>query len=158
MNQAALAWRAFRNMLRAAARDPLGAIIAIITAPFRLWQPVAGLLILILLMLLGLGFAGEVILSWLGFPLGSLPHSLFYFLLSLLVLWMVVRSITAPLIANFGDMDGDTHGSARFATDKEVAPLTRTGGGSGLVALPPGLEPGQHIGIEAGGIWCLIGR
>ena len=71
---------------------------------------------------------------------------------------MVVRSITAPLIANFGDMDGDTHGSARFATDKEVAPLTRTGGGSGLVALPPGLEPGQHIGIEAGGIWCLIGR
>ena len=54
MSQAALAWRAFRNMLRAAARDPLWAIIAVITAPFRLWQPVAGVLILIVLMLLGL--------------------------------------------------------------------------------------------------------
>lgn len=30
-----LAWAAFKNMLRAAARDPLWAIIAIVTSPLR---------------------------------------------------------------------------------------------------------------------------
>jgi type IV secretion system protein VirD4 len=118
MSQARLVWAAFRNMLRAAARDPLWAIIAIITAPFRLWQPVVGVLILILLMLLGLGFAGEVILSWLGFPLGSLPHSLFYFLLSLLVLWMVVRSITNPRLRISGTWTATP-------TDRPASPPTR---------------------------------
>jgi type IV secretion system protein VirD4 len=33
------------------------------------------------------------------------------------------------MILHFGDMDSDTHGSARFATDKEVAPLTRSQAG-----------------------------
>jgi type IV secretion system protein VirD4 len=33
------------------------------------------------------------------------------------------------MILHFGDMDADTHGSARFATDKEVAPLTRSQAG-----------------------------
>ena len=35
MMEFALAWTAFRNMLRAAAADPLWVIIAIIAGPFR---------------------------------------------------------------------------------------------------------------------------
>jgi type IV secretion system protein VirD4 len=35
MNQATLAWAAFKNMLRAAARDPVWAISSILMSPFR---------------------------------------------------------------------------------------------------------------------------
>ena len=35
MNQATLAWTAFKNMLRAAARDPVWAISSILMSPFR---------------------------------------------------------------------------------------------------------------------------
>jgi type IV secretion system protein VirD4 len=35
---------------------------------------------------------------------------------------LAFRFLTNPLIIHFGDMDGETHGSARFATDKETAP------------------------------------
>ncbi len=37
-------------------------------------------------------------------------------------------AMLAPVVVlHFGEMDADTHGSARFATAKEVAPLTRAG-------------------------------
>jgi type IV secretion system protein VirD4 len=36
--QAKLAWAAFKNMLRAAAPDPLWAFVALIALPFRIWQ------------------------------------------------------------------------------------------------------------------------
>jgi type IV secretion system protein VirD4 len=42
---------------------------------------------------------------------------------------LLFRLITNPLITHFGDAANDTHGSARFAIDKEVAPLTRPGSG-----------------------------
>ena len=35
MNQATLAWAAFKNMLRAAARDPVWALISVILSPLR---------------------------------------------------------------------------------------------------------------------------
>lgn len=35
MNQATLAWAAFKNMMRHAARDPVWAFVALIVAPFR---------------------------------------------------------------------------------------------------------------------------
>ena len=35
MNQATLAWAAFKNMLRQAKRDPVWAIINIVISPFR---------------------------------------------------------------------------------------------------------------------------
>ena len=122
MSQAALAWRAFRNMLRAAARDPLWAVISLITAPFGLWRPVLGALGIIALFLVVFGVGGEVLLGQLGYRHGSLPYAVLYVIVLLLVLWLVFRFITNPMILHFGDMDGDTHGSARFATVKEVAP------------------------------------
>lgn len=36
MNQATLAWAAFKNMMRQAARDPLWAFVALLAAPFRI--------------------------------------------------------------------------------------------------------------------------
>ena len=36
---------------------------------------------------------------------------------------------TQTLIGHFGEVDGDTHDSARFATIEEVAPLTRSEAG-----------------------------
>lgn len=126
MNQARLAWAAFRNMLRAAARDPLWAIIALVSAPFLLWRPVLGAAGIILLVLLVVGVGGEFALGQLGFQQGDLPFALFYILVLLLVLWLVFRFITNPMILHFGDMEGDTHGSARFATDKKPPPSART--------------------------------
>ncbi|CDN96453.1 MULTISPECIES: hypothetical protein [Alphaproteobacteria] len=35
MNQATLAWTAFKNMMRQAARDPVWAFVALIISPFR---------------------------------------------------------------------------------------------------------------------------
>ena len=71
MNQMTAAWRAFRNMLRAAARDPLWAIIALVSAPFLLWRPVLGAAGIILLVLLVVGVGGEFALGQLGFQQGS---------------------------------------------------------------------------------------
>lgn len=50
-------------------------------------------------------------------------------LVVLVFLILVFRVLTNPLIQYFGDMEGETHGSARFATDKETAALARTGSG-----------------------------
>lgn len=33
------AWAAFKNMLRAAIRNPLWAFLSLIAAPFRVWKP-----------------------------------------------------------------------------------------------------------------------
>ena len=46
-----------------------------------------------------------------------------------IALVLLFRAFTNPMILHFGDMDSDTHGSARFVIDKEVAPLTRSQAG-----------------------------
>mgnify|MGYP002652594332 CR=1 FL=1 len=56
---------------------------------------------------------------------------------------MVFRALTNPMIEHFGDMEGETHGSARFATDKETAALARAAGLA--VALVPGEEENFKI-------------
>ncbi|OBZ97300.1 hypothetical protein ADU59_01620 (plasmid) [Pararhizobium polonicum] len=39
MIRARLAWAAFKNMMRAAARDPIWAFVNLIGMPFRIWKP-----------------------------------------------------------------------------------------------------------------------
>ena len=65
-------------MLRAAARDPLWAIISLVSAPFLLWRPVLGAAGIILLVLLVVGVGGEFALGQLGFQQGGLPFAPFY--------------------------------------------------------------------------------
>ena len=60
MSQARLAWGAFKNMMRQAARDPLWAFVALLAAPFRIWKPLLGLLFLLVIVLFVVGFGGQV--------------------------------------------------------------------------------------------------
>ena len=52
-----IAWRAFRNMLLTAARDPVWAIVSIVVGPFRAGKYLFGMLIatVIVLLILALG-------------------------------------------------------------------------------------------------------
>ncbi|MFK0167039.1 type IV secretory system conjugative DNA transfer family protein [Rhizobium sp. NPDC090279] len=124
MNQATLAWAAFKNMMRAAARDPVWAVSCIILAPFRsaryLLQAAAFLFIVTLVLAIA---ANAVPPEW------WIARLLAGLLVIAVFAVLVFRIFTNPMIMHFGDMANDTHGSARFATDKEVAPLSQSGSG-----------------------------
>lgn len=125
MNRATLAWAPFKNMLRAAARDPLWAFIALIALPFRIWQTLLVVLFILIVALFVIGFGGRFFLEQWGFGPGSVPFIALDLVTLLVLAAITFRFITNPLIIHFGDMEGETHGSARFATKKEIAPLTR---------------------------------
>ena len=124
MSQARQAWAAFKNMLRHAAHDPLWAVVAILLSPIRLalaaFKP-AIFLVVLTLILLGL----------LAFVADENPYIIAIGTIAIIaiVLTLVFRFATIPLIEHFGDGEGDTHGSARFASDKETAALTRSESG-----------------------------
>ncbi|MXN49412.1 TraM recognition domain-containing protein [Shinella kummerowiae] len=126
MNRSRLAWAAFKNMLRAAARDPLWAFVALIGLPFRIWKPLLGLLFILIIAVFLIGMGGRFALQQIGFGPGTIPFIALDLGTLLVLAWITFRFITNPLIVHFGDMADDTHGSARFATNKEVAPLTRS--------------------------------
>jgi type IV secretion system protein VirD4 len=88
-----------------------------------------GLLFLLVIVLFVLGFGGRFALEQIGFRVGSVPVLLLDLVTLLVLLALAFRFLTNPLIIHFGDMDGETHGSARFATDKETAALTRADSG-----------------------------
>ena len=120
MNQATLAWAAFKNMLRAAARDPVWALTCILMSPFRAGRYLLQVGFFILLVTLMLAAAANGIPQewWIARTIAGL-------LVVLVFLILVFRVLTNPLIQYFGDMEGETHGSARFATAKETAALAR---------------------------------
>lgn len=126
MSRATLAWAALKNMLRAATRDPLWAFVSVLTAPFRIWKPLLGVLFLLVVALFIVGFGGRFALQQMGFGVGSIPFLALDLVTLQVLVWIVYRVITNPLIVHFGDMADDTHGSARFATNKEITPLTRS--------------------------------
>lgn len=125
MNRATLAWGAFKNMLRAAAHDPVWAFVSLITLPFRIWQTVLRVLFILIVALFVVGMGGRFALNDLGYGPGTIPFIALDLVTLLVLAAIIFRVITNPLIIHFGDMEGETHGSARFATNKEVAPLTR---------------------------------
>ncbi len=124
MTRIRLAWAAFKDMLRAAARDPLWAVLALLAMPFRIWKPLLGFMFILIIVTVVIGMGGRHFLEQTGFGHGSpvyiIPDFLTLLALAVITFWF----ITTPLILLFGDSDDDTHGSARFATDKEIAALT----------------------------------
>lgn len=123
MIQTRLAWNAVKNMARMAVRDPLWAITALALAPFRhlkrvLWATAGITLASVVIMLVSLST-----LNALGFGKGSLPWLVFNILLPLFPISLTYRLLTNALIVSFGDLSEPTHGSARFAITKEIAPL-----------------------------------
>ena len=129
MNDFRLAWAALKNMLRAAARDPLWAFVAIVAGPFRAAGYVlrAGVFFFIVLAVVGGGLM--LLMQWAGIQRGDVLWYVGNFALTAFLVLFVFRLVSLPLIQHFGDMDADTHGSARFATDRETAPLTRSQAG-----------------------------
>ncbi|MCA0422577.1 MAG: type IV secretory system conjugative DNA transfer family protein [Proteobacteria bacterium] len=124
MSQFKLAGAAFKNMVRSTASDPIWAIVALCMAPFRAFKPVVGSIVLLGLVGMIVAVVGDLILA--PFGLSKQTARLIIGLVVIAVLLpLAFRLITNPMIHHFGSLGGDTHGSARFATDKEVAPLAR---------------------------------
>ncbi|NEI67402.1 type IV secretory system conjugative DNA transfer family protein [Rhizobium leguminosarum] len=124
MNQATLAWAAFKNMIRKAASDPVWAVINIVISPFRAvvyFYHVGLVFLVIALILAAIPFA--IPETW------FVSRWIANIVVAIIILIFAFRLLTNPVIEHFGNLDGDTHGTARFATKKEVAPLTRTGSG-----------------------------
>ncbi len=110
-------------MLRAARRDPGWALKAILLSP--LWAPLyvlKTLLLMVLVMsLVGLAAAGLVIALHLDH---SKTANIFLSVLIIVTLLVtMVWALTRPLLKHFGERESHTHGSARFATEKETARL-----------------------------------
>lgn len=130
MIQPRLAWRAFKNMLRAAARDPIWAVLALIALPFRAWKSVLFAIFILAIVLYVVGMGGRFALRNFGYGPGTVPFLALDFLTLATLALFAFRFLTQPLILHFGDMgDDETHGSARFATTKEIAPLVRSESG-----------------------------
>ncbi|NTJ35881.1 type IV secretory system conjugative DNA transfer family protein [Agrobacterium rhizogenes] len=129
MNRATLAWAAFKNMMRAAGRDPFWALVALVSAPFRFAKAFAMAAVFFMVVLLVVVVAREYLLGLAGSVKGDALWYLTDAMITLFILYFVFRAITEPLIVHFGDMSDDTHGSARFATNREVAPLIKAQSG-----------------------------
>ncbi|MGP4668605.1 hypothetical protein [Agrobacterium pusense] len=71
MNRLRLARAAFKNMMRAAARDPLWAVLALLAMPFRIWKPLLGFLFILIILTFVIGMGGGHFLKQMGFGHGS---------------------------------------------------------------------------------------
>ncbi len=121
---------ALGNMMRAATRDPLWATTSLITLPLRYAKSfvmgAVGYLLIVFTVNFGIDYVTRVILKAYR---GDIVWHIGDWTVMLFAVVLLVRLISAPLIAHFGSAADDTHGSARFASDREVAPLTSTGEG-----------------------------
>lgn len=129
MTRAVLAWGALKNLIRAAAGDPLWAFVAMITAPFRYGAVVFKLSIFYVLVVVVVAFILQYVMQAVGAERGDVFWMIGNLLMTAFALLFLFRLVTNPLIVHFGDTADDTHGSARFATHKEIAPMTRSGSG-----------------------------
>jgi type IV secretion system protein VirD4 len=81
------------------------------------------------LVILVVGFGVQYLMTSVGVAKGDVISVVANWLYTIFVLLFLFRLITGPMIEHFGDKTGDTHGSARFATTKEIAPLTHANAG-----------------------------
>lgn len=116
-------------MLRAARRDPGWALKAILLSP--LWAPLyllKTLLLMILAMsLVGLAAAGLVIALHLDHS--KIANAVLIVLILATLLVTMFWVLTRPLLKYFGGQESGTHGTARFATEKETARLAQNKAG-----------------------------
>ncbi|NEJ10344.1 TraM recognition domain-containing protein [Rhizobium leguminosarum] len=121
---------AFANMMRMAARDPLWAIVALITFPLRYAKSFVmgafGYLLVVFTVYFGIDYLRRVIL---GGHRGDLIWHIGDWVVMAFAVVLLIRLLSVPLITHFGSASDDTHGSARFAGRGEIAPLTRAEGG-----------------------------
>lgn len=138
--------QAFRNMMRAAARDPLWALSTLILRAVHGGRHL--LISLVAAVLVGLVlFAGVAIgLEATGWQKTWL-HAAANLAVLGTMLWLFARALIGPMVVNFADPgDGTTHGTARFATDREVAALTRSETGLLVGRDPKSARPIRYDG------------
>ncbi|MGO8449183.1 type IV secretory system conjugative DNA transfer family protein [Rhizobium ruizarguesonis] len=121
---------AFANMMRMAARDPLWAIVALITFPLRYAKSFVmgafGYLLVVFTVYFGIDYLRRVIL---GGHRGDVIWHIGDWVVMAFAIVLLIRLLSVPLITHFGSAVDDTHGSARFAGRREIAPLTKAEGG-----------------------------
>jgi len=123
--------RAIRNLLRHVAREPVWALTAVILSPIRIGRHLLAVVAIFLLTALALLFCASFLVGWLGVAKDTLPYKTVYGTVSLILLLVVLRALLNPLLTRYGQPESDnTHGSARFAGDRETVALKR---GTGLV-------------------------
>ncbi len=122
--------RAIRNLARIARHNPIWAITALTLSPIALIRHLLGVIILFLIIGLVLLGGGQFVLhSLLGLPRDSHIYQLGMMLVVVIVILVGLRALFQPLILRYGGPAGDdTHGSARFATDRETRPLAQSDG------------------------------
>jgi type IV secretion system protein VirD4 len=115
--------RAIRNLARIAREQPIWAVTALVTSPVALIRHLFGVLVLfITALVLGLGVP-LILGKLLGLPRDSNIYQIVTMLTGLVILLVTLRALFQPLILRYGGPAGDdTHGSARFATDRETRP------------------------------------
>ncbi len=123
--------RAIRNLARMARAQPIWAVTALVTSPVALIRHLFGVVVLFLITALVLGLGVPLILGkLLGLPRDSNIYQIVMMLTGLVIFLVTLRALFQPLILKYGGPDGnDTHGSARFATDRETRPLAQNGDG-----------------------------
>ncbi len=123
--------RAIRNLARLAREQPIWAITALTLSPLALIRHLFRTAILFLIV--GIVLAGGmqfVLASLLGLARDSNLYQLGMMLTFLVIILVTLRALFQPLILRYGGPAGDdTHGSARFATDRETRPLAQNGDG-----------------------------
>lgn len=112
--------------MRQAAHDPVWALVHIVLAPIRGGLYLIQTILFIGIIILILGFGLRYLLEYAGYPPGTVVSLVGDVFVGIIAVVLLFRMLTNPMIEHFGDLGGDTHGSARFASDKEVAPLTRS--------------------------------
>ena len=140
--------RALRNLARLAREQPIWAITALTLSPLALIRHLFRTAILFLIV--GIVLAGGmqfVLRSLLGLARDSNLYQLGMMLTFLVIILVTLRALFQPLILRYGGPAGDdTHGSARFATDRETRPLAQNGDGLLIGRDPKSGKPPRYAG------------
>jgi type IV secretion system protein VirD4 len=114
--------RALSNLTRAVVRDPIWALIAVVTSPVKFFRYIVTTLIVLVLTAAVLITLAIILKYWLRIPDGSYDEYLLAVIIAFILFFVLVRMLSVPLLNHFGDTGpSDTHGSARFASPAETA-------------------------------------
>jgi type IV secretion system protein VirD4 len=121
--------RAIRNLARMTRQNPVWAVTAFVFSPVKLIRHLIGVIVLLLASGIVLAGGAQLILWYFGFPQDSNVYQIVMMVTAIVIILVALRALFQPLILRYGGPDGDaTHGSARFATDREARPLARDDG------------------------------
>ena len=121
--------RACRNLARISRQNPVWAITALALSPIKLIRHLFGVIILCIITGLVLAGGAQLALWYFEMPRDSHTYQITMMLVAVAIILVTLRALIQPLILRYGGPEGDeTHGSARFATDRETRPLAQSDG------------------------------